>query len=132
MRTLRRASMVAGIVAMSTIGLATQAQASSNSGWVYTSNRSGAVYFDADLNGYPGYEKITVCDNTTDNRGTEAVVQGYDGDGAVAYVVTDPSNNGECASAIGNFFLEETAVKVTVYEYWGSNTAHFGYGSGVA
>jgi hypothetical protein len=132
MRTLRRASMVAGIAVMSTIGLATQAQASSNSGWVYTSNSSGAVYFDADLNGYPGYEKITVCDNTTDGRGTEAVVQGYDGDGAVAYVVDDPSNNGECASAIGNFFLEETAVSVTVYEYWGSNTAHPGYGSGVA
>ncbi|KPI24439.1 hypothetical protein OK074_7016 [Actinobacteria bacterium OK074] len=132
MRALRRASMVAGITLMSTAGLATQAHASANSGWVYTSNSSGAVYFDADLNGYPGYEKITVCDNKTDGRGVQALVQGYDGGGNVAVQLYDPSNDGDCTYTIGNFFLEETAVDITVYNYWGFNKEDYGYGSGVA
>ena len=132
MRALRRVSMVAGIVAMSAMGFATQAQASQNSGWVYTSNQSGAVYFDADLNGYPGLEKITVCDNTTDGRGTQALVMGKKGDTSVFIWENDPSNDGHCRSTQGDFFTEETDVSVGVWEYWGDNTAHNGEGSGVA
>ncbi|MFJ6088261.1 hypothetical protein ACIQI8_43595 [Streptomyces sp. NPDC092369] len=124
--------MVAGIVAMSAMGFATQAQASQNSGWVYTSNQSGAVYFDADLNGYPGLEKITVCDNKTDGRGTDALVTGKKGDTSIGEYLNDPSNDGHCESRTGDFFTEETAVGVGVWEYWGDNTAHNGFGSGVA
>ncbi|MFD5272139.1 hypothetical protein [Streptomyces sp. NPDC058335] len=114
------------------MALATQAQASQNSGWVYTANRSGAAYFDADLNGIPGVEKITVCDNTTDGRGTRVFVSGKDGDGGVFLFVTDPSNDGQCHSYQGNFFLEETVVGLDVYEYWGDNDANHGIGHGVA
>ncbi|NUP42985.1 MAG: hypothetical protein HOY76_39695 [Streptomyces sp.] len=133
MRLMRSAALVTAAVAAATLGLGAQAaQASSNSGWVYTANNSGAVYFDADLNGYPGLEKITVCDNKSDGRGIEAVVTGYDGDGQISYVLDDPSNDGHCASASGNFFLEDTSVSIVVYEYWGSSTANYGYGSAVA
>ena len=124
--------MVAGIVAMSAMGFATQAQASQNSGWVYTSNQSGAVYFDADLNGHPGLEKITVCDNTTDGRGTQALLIGKKDGGSTAEFENDPSHDGQCESRTGDFFTEETDVSVGVWEYWGDNTAHNGYGSGVA
>ncbi|MEH0549181.1 hypothetical protein QA802_40895 [Streptomyces sp. B21-105] len=106
------------------MGLTTQAQASQNSGWIYTSNQSGAVYFDADLNGDPGVEKITVCDNTSDGRGITAEVRGEDGTGPVVWIVSDPSNNGNCEHIQGNFFLEETPVQLVVYEYWGSHSDH--------
>ncbi|MFD9195470.1 hypothetical protein ACFWCA_45575 [Streptomyces phaeochromogenes] len=132
MRALRKVSMVAGIAAIVTLSLAPQAQASQNSGWVYTSNLSGAVYFDADLNGYPGVEKITVCDNKTDGRGVTGEVVGQDGSGTVRYIITDPSNDGHCESMQGNYFLEDTPVNVFVSESWGSNSAHPGAGTGVA
>ncbi|MFF7449694.1 MULTISPECIES: hypothetical protein [unclassified Streptomyces] len=139
MRVLRKASMVIAIAATATMGFATQAQASTNSGWVYTSNSSGAAYFDADLNGYPGVEKVTVCDNTSNNRGVQVMLIGKSGDGSETSVVyqSDPSNDGHCTPLQGNWFLEETHVSVTVYEYWTANDgtydyANYGYGSGVA
>lgn len=123
---------MAGIAVMSTMGLATQAQASQNSGWIYTSNQSGAAFFDADLNGYPGVEKVTVCDNRSDGRGITAEVSGRDGSGSVWVFVSDPSNDGRCESIEGNFFLEDTPVGIVVYEYWGTNTAHKATGTAVA
>ncbi|MGW2327429.1 hypothetical protein ACWC5C_16875 [Streptomyces sp. NPDC001700] len=132
MRALRKASIVAGIAVIATMGLAPQAQASKNSGWIYTSNQSGAAFFDADLNGQPGVEKITVCDNRSDGRGVRVEVSGRDGSGSVWIFKSDPSNNGRCESIQGNFFLEDTAVGIVVYEYWGDNTAHKATGTAVA
>ena len=129
MRALRKASMVVGMAAIVTLSLATQAQASQNSGWVYTSNLSGAVYFDADLNGYPGLEKITVCDNKTDQVGITAEIIGKNGSGTVREYITDPSNNGHCESMQGNYFLEDTPVYVYVYDTNGENQ---GAGTAVA
>lgn len=124
MRNVRAISVVAGLAALSTMSLAGQAQASRNAGWIYTSNQSGAVFFDADLNGYPGLEKITVCDNTSDGRGIRAEVSGTDGSGSTWVFLSDPSNDGTCESVQGNFFIEDTYVGIVVYEYWGDNTAH--------
>lgn len=133
MRSMRGATLVAVAVATATVGLGAQAaHASTNSGWVYTADSSGAVYFDADLNGYPGYEKITVCDNKADGRGVRADVIGYDGDGLTTKTVSDPSDDGHCASIQGNFFLEETRVSVVVYEYWDGNTANENSGTAIA
>lgn len=131
--------MVVAIAATSMMGLATQAQASSNSGWVYTSNMSGAAYFDADLNGYPGVEKVTVCDNKSDSRGIQVRLVGKSGDGSTTSMVIqrDPSNDGHCESLQGNWFLEETVVGVSVEEYWTAadgheEYAHFAAGQGIA
>lgn len=131
--------MVVAIAAISTLGLATGAQASSNSGWVYTSNMSGAAYFDADLNGYPGVEKVTVCDNKSDGRGIQVRLVGKSGDGSQTTIVTqrDPSNDGHCASLQDNWFLEETLVGVSVEEYWTAADGdeefdHYGGGQGIA
>ncbi|WP_256727346.1 hypothetical protein [Streptomyces acidiscabies] len=136
MQALRKVSMAVGIAAVVTLSLAPQAQASQNSGWVYTSNASGAAFFDADLNGDPGVEKITACDNKTDGRGTQVVVTGRNGSGSVAEILSDPSNDGHCASMTGDFFREETSVGIAVYEYWTENgeirDAHVGRGSGIA
>src|SRR5882757_8358081 len=106
MRLIRSAAVVVGLTAAVTLGLGTQAQASTNSGWVYTLGSSGAAYFDADLNGYAGVEKITVCDNESDGRGIRARVTGQDGDGTYYFYVSDPSNDGTCVSTQYNYFLE--------------------------
>lgn len=122
MRLIRSAALVTAALAAATMGFGVQAaQASSNTGWVYTTDKGGAVYFDADLNGYPSVEKITVCDNKSDGRGIEAEVTGYDGGGHHTYILDDPSNDGHCASYSANLFLEETDVEVVVYEYAGPN-----------
>ncbi|GGM46972.1 hypothetical protein GCM10011608_34660 [Micromonospora sonchi] len=117
------------------LGMATQAQAAvppANVGWLYTTSGSGAVFFDADLSGYPSYEKITVCDNRSDGRGIVAVLAGdYGGQGVV---VKDPSNNGNCVSVQGNYFSDGYGVHVQVCEYWSSPTqyANCNHGWGVA
>ncbi|MER5951011.1 hypothetical protein ABT127_33750 [Streptomyces sp. NPDC001904] len=117
---------------LSTLGLATQAQASQNSGWIYTSNQSGNVFFDADLNGYPGIEKMTVCDNTSDGRGIRAEISGKSPDGTTWVFQSDPSNDGHCATLQGNWFYEESPVNIVIYEYWGDNTAHMATAHAVA
>ncbi|WP_416972353.1 hypothetical protein [Streptomyces sp. 4F14] len=134
MKAVRNASLVAGLALTATMGLSTQAQASANSGWVYTANRSGAAFFDADLNGQPGIEKLTVCDNKSDGRGIRAQVYGNNNGTSVWLIQSDPSNDGHCASIEGNYYIEETPVTVIVYEYWGDNTNDEGkgVGSGIA
>ncbi|KND30864.1 hypothetical protein [Streptomyces acidiscabies] len=132
MKAVRNASLVAGLALTATMGLATQAQASENSGWVYTTNRSGAAFFDADLNGQPGIEKLTVCDNKSDGRGIRAQVYGNNNGTSFWAIQSDPSNDGHCESIQGNFYIEETPVTVIVYEYWGDNTNDEGKGVGTA
>ncbi|HEY8978830.1 MAG TPA: hypothetical protein VIU15_04510 [Streptomyces sp.] len=134
MKAVRSASLVAGLALTATLGLSTQAQASANSGWVYTTTRNGAAFFDADLNGQPGIEKITVCDNKSNGRGVRVEVSGRNGDTSVWIIESDPSNDGHCVARQGNFFIEETPVTVIVYEYWGDNIDEdtMGVGGGVA
>jgi hypothetical protein len=97
------------------------AQASSNVGWLYTSGAGGAIFFDADLNGYPGVEKITVCDNETDGHGVMgSVAEYFDGD---SITIGDSSHDGHCESIALDYFTEETSVIVSVWEYAGSWTS---------
>jgi hypothetical protein len=130
MKFARSAAVTFGIAAVVLLGVGPQAQASENSGWVYTTTSSGAAYFDADLNGQPGIEKITVCDNKSDGRGIE--VHLVTEAGVSVLYLRDPSNDGHCTSYSGNLLIEETHVVVDVYEYWGNNEAHGNIGWGVA
>ncbi|MET7671570.1 hypothetical protein [Micromonospora luteifusca] len=105
-------------------GTSAPVQASSNLGWLYTVGASGGVFFDADLNGYPNVEKITVCDNKSDGRGLigRLYFDGItgNGDGLIDWI-KDPSNDGACTSMAYNMIAEETPVKVEVCEYMGSS-----------
>jgi hypothetical protein len=121
------------------LGVGAQAHAQAaphNVGWLYTASGSGAVFFDADVAGYPSQEKITVCDNRSDNRGIKAVVAGMDTSGIE--IVKDPSNDGGCASLQGNLFPDGYRVEVEVCEYWNSSQPggpdydNYNYGYGVA
>jgi hypothetical protein len=135
MRWLRRFGLVAAAVATLLFGLAAQAEAAGphNVGWLYTQGRSGAVFFDADLAGYPSYEKITVCDNKTDERGIIAEVTGYDTAWDPIYVsVRDPSNNGHCEAQWDNYFADGFPVYVTVCEYWATHQENCANAQGVA
>jgi len=134
-RWARRLSVLAAVVVAGFLGAGAQAQAAvpKNVGWLYTQGSSGAVFFDADLAGYPSEEKITVCDNKTDGRGIAAQALGTNPDGILTLVsIKDPSNDGNCVSGHANYFADGYAVSVHVYEYWGDNTAADAYGDGVA
>jgi hypothetical protein len=99
--------------------VATPAEATAppkNSGWIYLPDGAGAAYFDADLAGYPGWEKITVCDNKSNDRGVQ--VTGY-GDNYGTAFVQDPSNNGHCTAIQGNLFPDGYGVDLYVEEYSG-------------
>lgn len=135
MRWSRRLSVLATLVVAVVLGAGTQAQAAEpkNVGWLYTQSASGAVFFDADLAGYPSEEKITVCDNKSDGRGIRFSAEGTHPSGAISIVTwEDPSNDGECVSSHGNYFADGYAVTVYVWEYWGANTAAEARGFGVA
>ncbi|WP_461006384.1 hypothetical protein [Streptomyces capparidis] len=134
---MRRLSLLAGVTAAVIFGAAPPAAAAppENVGWLYTETRTGAVFFDADLEGYPSYEKITVCDNWTDGRGIEAYLQGSppsNPDGLVDYTFQDPSNDGKCRSWATNYFADGTRVYVEVCEYWGENRENCRWAAGVA
>ena len=106
-----------------------------NVGWLYTETHSGAVFFDADLAGYPSDEKITVCDNLTDGRGIEAYLEGndpFEPEAVVGYYFQDPSHGGQCRSWATNYFADGKSVFVKVCEYWGDNRANCHWASGVA
>ncbi|WP_129838892.1 hypothetical protein [Streptomyces sp. RFCAC02] len=123
-RGIRRLGLLTAMLAAVVFATATQASASQNAGWVYTLNRSGAVFFDADLNGYAGYEKITVCDNLTDGRGIVAYVGAVTPGGDYkTYTFKDPSHDGQCRSWATNYFVEEHVVFIDVCNYWGDNLA---------
>src|SRR5262249_55625067 len=121
----RRLTLIGAVAAVAVLSFSSQAQASTNSGWIYTKSGSGAAFFDADLNGSPGYEKVTVCDNKSDGRGIRAVVQapssGQDGGDYEYYDIRDPSNDGHCSYEGGDMFKEEEFVSMEVCEYWHVN-----------
>jgi hypothetical protein len=101
-----------------------------NVGWLYTTNNAGAVFFDADLAGHSGWEKITVCDNyAPDGAIIEARI---DSDANVSQWFQDTSRNGHCTAYAGNFFSDGYAVTVYVYEYSGQSANYFNIGYGVA
>ncbi|WP_129843522.1 hypothetical protein [Streptomyces sp. RFCAC02] len=135
-RSIRRLGMVAGVAAAAVLATATQANAQAapqNVGWLYTGNGSGAVFFDADLAGYASQEKITVCDNTANGWGIEAVVQGTSPSGVEKFVtLRDPSSDGHCASVHANYFADGYFVWVTVYEYAGDSVRYTMSAQGVA
>jgi hypothetical protein len=117
----RRSILFSAVTAVTLLGAATPALASTNSGWVYTTNDYGAVYFDADLNGYPGLEKITVCDNESNGWGIEArVIAPDDEEHDAAWTVKDPTNDGKCVAIEGNLFVEEMTIEIWVREYSGT------------
>jgi len=131
--------VVAATVAALTFGVSTQAEATSpphNIGWLYTQSKSGAAFFDADLAGYPSYEKITVCDNKSDGRGIVAYVSGWQYNfGSYDWVTLsfrDPSNDGDCEAQWDNYFLDGYVVDLTVCEYWGTNEDNCATASGDA
>jgi hypothetical protein len=136
----KRSGVLVAAVAAAVLGAGAQAQAAEgphNVGWLYTVGKSGAVFFDADLAGYPSEEKITVCDNKTDDRGIGAILTGTAADGpygADVVYIYDPSNNGKCEDIHANIFADGYAVTVHVFEYWngGANTAADNWGYGVA
>lgn len=130
MRWMRNASVFGGALVTVLVGAGAPAEASTNVGWLYTINAGGAIFFDADLNGEPGIEKITVCDNKSDGRGVWGEVQEHWGGDLIA--VSDPSNNGRCESWSGNYFTEETGVTVRVWEYAGTWKSTVVWESGVA
>ncbi|WP_240796251.1 hypothetical protein [Streptomyces sp. RFCAC02] len=127
---------MAAAVAALTFGTGGQASAAvppHNVGWLYTASGSGAAFFDADLDGWPSFEKVTVCDNTSDGRGVVVTLVGTAPNGDNMFVITrDPSNNGSCTADSGNLFADGYYVYVTVCEYWGDNEANCRYGTGVA
>ncbi|MGW3960752.1 hypothetical protein ACWED2_13125 [Amycolatopsis sp. NPDC005003] len=137
-RWARRSGVLAAAVTAGVLGAGAQAQAElppKNVGWLYTVGKSGAVFFDADLAGYPSEEKITVCDNKTDGRGIAATIRGVPSGGpyGASWTFTfDPSNDGKCVSTHENFFADGYAVTVHVNEYWGENTAADAWDTGVA
>jgi hypothetical protein len=136
MRWVRRFSLVVATVLAVVFGVGTQANAAEppqNVGWLYTEGGSGAVFFDADLAGYPSMEKITVCDNDSNDRGVVAILTGTDPRGGnMAVILRDPSNNGSCTPDYENFFADGFYVYVTVCEYWGNNEDNCRSARGVA
>ncbi|MEJ3744026.1 hypothetical protein WEI85_12110 [Actinomycetes bacterium KLBMP 9797] len=135
MRWLRRSGVVAAGVAAMLFGVNTAAHAAppANVGWLYTQGRSGAVFFDADLAGYPSFEKITVCDNKSDGRGILAELTQSLPDLDYLYLsLRDPSNNGDCVAQWDNYFADGYPVYVRVCEYWGTNEDNCARAEGVA
>ncbi|MEH1165386.1 hypothetical protein V6V47_08360 [Micromonospora sp. CPCC 205539] len=134
MRWLRKAAIIPAVAALAVLGTGTQASASSNLGWWYTFSGTGfstsGAFFDGDLNGYPGVEKITVCDNESDGRGVVAMAESTVS--GTTYWVYDQSNDGKCSSASSNMFPEEEWIYVEVCEYAGSNRYNCNEGAWIA
>jgi len=107
------------MVALITFGFSAQAQASQNIGWVYTQTGGGKAFFDADLAGYPGYEKLTVCDTKTDGKGVYAVLQYRNSDGSLQFITSlvDPSNDGNCRHAQYNMATDDRGILLGVCQY---------------
>jgi hypothetical protein len=109
--------VVAGVAGVAAIAAPAQATVPpKNVGWLYVEGRGGAAFFDADLAGHPGYEKITVCDNKGNNR---AVYVRVISDHGETYEVSDPSSDGNCEFIQGNMFPDGYGVEVIVWESGG-------------
>ncbi|MEV0202942.1 hypothetical protein [Nonomuraea sp. NPDC050691] len=116
MKWTRRLGLTGAAVAAAVLSTVSPAQASTNSGWIYNATGGGAAFFDADLNGYPDVEKLTVCDNRSDGRGVIAYVYEYGADDG-PWAVEDPSNDGRCAFDNGTRFAEERRLWMDVCDY---------------
>ncbi|MCX4763332.1 hypothetical protein OG562_20630 [Streptomyces sp. NBC_01275] len=128
-RMNRAASVVAGIAAL-VLGASTQAYASADSGWVYTDNKGGKAYFDADVKS-GNKEKVTVCDLKTNNRAVKVefyLTGGGDGADSPIHTLVDKDNDGKCVSKSYNWFGEERDVTIAVLEYHGSKTYNMNFG----
>ncbi|GAB3965435.1 hypothetical protein V1634_00020 [Plantactinospora veratri] len=115
-------SLLAAVTAAVVFGGAAHASAAvppQNVHWLYTAGGGGAVFFDADLAGYPSSEKVTVCDNKSNGRGVFAVLDGTHPDtgGPFRVMIDDPSNDGACRSTHGNLFADGYYVYVLVCEH---------------
>ncbi|MEJ3749699.1 hypothetical protein WEI85_41385 [Actinomycetes bacterium KLBMP 9797] len=132
MRWLWRSSLLASAVVATIAGVGAPAQATvppKNVGWLYTVGNGGAAFFDADLAGHPGWEKITVCDNVANSRGVGVAVYG---DLGQEHGILDPSSERPCASMQGNLFPDGYGVAVHVFEYRGDLNENYADGWGVA
>jgi hypothetical protein len=118
MRWMRRLTMVAAMLAVVVVGATTPAQASKNVGWIYSTGGGAAAYFDADLNGAPGVESVTICDKKANGRGAVVHLDYFNAESDAYLVkVKDPSHDDTCATAAWNMFLEETTIWIYVCEY---------------
>ncbi|MEV5826043.1 hypothetical protein AB0L25_10740 [Spirillospora sp. NPDC052242] len=137
MRWLRRMGLLAAVMTAVAFGGAAHASAAvppQNVHWLYTAGGGGAVFFDADLAGYPSSEKVTLCDNRSNSRGVFAVLDGTHPDtgGPFRVTINDPSNDGACKSTYGNFFADGYYVDVLVCEYAGDAYYNCAQARGVA
>jgi hypothetical protein len=124
------ASVIVGIVGL--FGAPAQAAVPpKNVGWLYTTNGAGAVFFDADLAGYPSWEKITVCDNVANSYGVTVRIIS-DAGTPEGRNFNDPSSDGKCSSYSDNFFADGYGVTVTIKEYSGATSRYQNIGYGVA
>lgn len=130
MRWPRRTAVFGGAVVAVVGGVAAPATASENLSWLYTVNKGGAIFFDADLNGQAGVEKITLCDKKSDGRGVAATIT--DVEDNLEYYLVDRSNDDECTVYQGNLFKEDTRVQVAIWEYAGTWKSTVQYGLGIA
>ncbi|MEV0228662.1 hypothetical protein [Nonomuraea sp. NPDC050786] len=120
MRRWHGTAMVLAAASALVLGGTTPSHASQNSGWVYVgqgtaSSNTGGAYFDADFNGYPNWEKITVCDNSSNGWGVGVDISPYYPSGVKT--VKDGSDDGHCADEQNDFWPEEKNVTICVYEY---------------
>lgn len=132
MRWLWRSSLLTSAVVAGISVAGGPAQATvppANVGWLYVQGGGGAAFFDADLAGHPGWEKITVCDNVANARGVSVAVFPDLGNSAG---VADPSSDGRCASIQGNLFPDGYGVRVIVFEYAGDKQFNWNEARGVA
>jgi hypothetical protein len=112
----RRLAFLTAVTALTVFGAALPAQASQNIPWLYTLDHGGKAYFDADLSGSPGVEKLTVCDILSDGHGVVAKI--WDAAGNVGHIwVQDPSHDDICSAPAFNMFPDESVVYMEVCEY---------------
>lgn len=111
-------AVVAALATMLATTMPAQAaDPSQNIGWLYTtdSGPGGGAYFDADSNGWPNYEKLTVCDNKPNGMGVIAYVWAYGTNSS--YYVVDPSDDHVCNDINFDMWSEGTLVEMQVCEY---------------
>jgi hypothetical protein len=115
-----RALPAAGALATAiVVSPATPAMAASvNIGWLYTFDREGKAYFDADANGEPGKEKIVVVDRRSDGHGVRARVW-QAGNPNNYESVQDPKHDAARTVWVHNMFREGTPVYMQVCLYKG-------------
>ncbi len=107
----------ASALTLITVGQPAQAAISQDSGWVYTTDGAGKIYFDADRKGYPGQELLIVCDIKADARGVTGAAEWRVDPVKFGKQITDSSSSGDCTSYAGNFIPEGYLLHVWVCKY---------------